>query len=363
MCFGNDSPPSAPQLGPPPPPPDILDVIDEITGTQTVTVIGDDGKKRRVTQRLPRTPEEEERFRSGERLLSTALQNVQQLYKYDPASAVDYAPIVETFANLNRERLQDLSQIADLGNIEEDVQNFKEMQKTVIDEEFAIMNRKAEGQMGREGRGSGTTATERRAAMARNEAMARQQAGVDAAMYGEDLAARKLSRNTNAFNLREMGREGQFNEAQTKYGLAKDHEADMERRRQLAIDENKGLYDIGAGIVGQDLSKAMGGNTAGQALDVFNSQASDSLGRYNADVNRQAMNYKMQMDEYNARPPGLGEVAANIIGRGAGAYLTGGMSEMGRQAAGGGGSGGGQSFGNWNRYNMSSVGRMRPGWR
>lgn len=357
MCFGNDNPPAAPRISAPPPAPEILDTIDEITGTQTVTVVGDDGKKRRVTQRLPRTEEEQRRFESGERLMGNALRNIQQLYQYNPESAVNYAPIIETFANLNRDRMRDLSQIADLGNIEEDVQNFKEMQRTVIDEEFTRMNRSAEEALAHSGRGSGTYAAERRTAMARNEAMARQRAGVEATMYGEDLAARKLSRNADAFNLREMGRQGQFDEAQMRYGLAKDHEADMERRRQAAIQENQGLYDIGAGIVGQDLSKAMAGNTSGDALNMFNAQASDSMNRYNADVNRQMANYKMQMDEYNARAPSFGETAMNLVGRGVGAYVSGGMGEMGRQA------GGASSFSNWNRYNMNSVGRMRPGWR
>jgi hypothetical protein len=352
MCFGNSSPPAAPVIPPPPPPPEILDVIDEITGTQTITVVGEDGKKRRVTQRLPRTPEEEARFRSGERLMANALKNIQELYKYNPASAIDYTPIVNTFANLNRERLNDLAQIADLGNIAEDIAEFKEMQKTVIDEEFAIKNRTMEENLAHSGRGSGTYAAERRAAMAKNEVTARQRAGVEAAMYGEDLAARKLDRNSQAFGLREMGRQGQLEQAQMKYALAKEHEADMERRRQTAIEENKGLYNIGGGIVGQDLAKAMGGNTSGEALNLFNAQASDSLGRYNADVNRTMANYKMQMDEFNAQPPSFGEALLGVAGQGVGAYVNNRMGEMGRIHGGGlPSSGGYPSFANWNMRN------------
>jgi hypothetical protein len=350
MCFGNDSPPAAPVIPAPPPQPEILDFIDKISGQETITVIGEDGKKRRVTQRLPRTPEEEERFRSGERLMSNALRNIQTLYRYDPASAVDYAPIISTFSNLNRERMADLSKIADLGNIEEDIQNFKEMQKTVIDEEFAIKNRSMEENLAHSGRGSGTYSAERRAAMAKNEVLARQRAGVEASLYGEDLASRKLDRNQQAFGLREMGRQGKLEEAQMQYGLAKDHEADMERRRQLAIEENKGLYGIGAGIIGQDQAKAMGGNTAGQALDTFNSQASDSLGRYNADVNRQMANYKMQMDEFNAQPPTFGQTLVGLAGQGVGTYMQSRMGEMGRIHGGGlPSSGGYSSFGDWNK--------------
>lgn len=46
MSFGNDDPPQY-QYVEPPPREEIMDVIDEITGVQSITVTGPDGKKRR----------------------------------------------------------------------------------------------------------------------------------------------------------------------------------------------------------------------------------------------------------------------------------------------------------------------------
>lgn len=44
MCFGgNDSPPLAPYYPPVPPPEELMDVIDHVTNTQTITVVGADG--------------------------------------------------------------------------------------------------------------------------------------------------------------------------------------------------------------------------------------------------------------------------------------------------------------------------------
>lgn len=356
MCFGNDSPPPAPQIAPPPPPPEIMDFIDEISGTQTITVTGADGKKRRVTQRLPRTPEEEARYKAGEKLFSSALKNIQQLYKYDPKSSVDYAPLIKTFANLNKERMADLSKIADLGNIEQQVEDFKLMQNTLMEDEFTAQNRTAEDNLAHAGRGAGTFAEERRAALARNQDLTRMQGNVNAAMYGEDLATRRLARNKEAFGLNEIGRGTRLQEAQEKYGLAKEHEADMERRRQSAIAENQNLMGIGGNILGQDLNKNLSGKTAELANQTWQMQANDSLGRFNADVNRQMANYKMALAEYDSQPPSFGEMAAKVVGNGANAYLTGGMSEMGSQGA-------SSFFGGGNKYGMRSVGRMQSGRR
>ena len=40
----------------------MLDVIDEITGTEFVTVTGPDGKKQRVLRRTPRSEEDQKLF-------------------------------------------------------------------------------------------------------------------------------------------------------------------------------------------------------------------------------------------------------------------------------------------------------------
>lgn len=323
MCFGNDSPPQPNYITNPPPETEFMDIIDEITGTQSIIVTGADGKKRRVNSRLPRTPEEEQIYKMAEELIGSSIQNIKQLYQYNPASLIDFSPIVNTFANINKERMQALGQIANIGNIEQDVADFKRMQSSLIDEQFQVKNRANEERLAHSGRGSGTYAAESRASMARNEALARQQGDIQGSIYGEELAAKRLNRNREAFNLQEIGRQGQLQSAQGQYALAKQHEADMERRRLQAIEENKGLLNIGSAITGQDLSKALANNNAQTSLATFNAQASDSMNRYNADVNRQMANYNMAMQEYQNQPPSFGEMALGAVGTIGGAMLTG----------------------------------------
>jgi hypothetical protein len=156
MCFGNDSPERPPQLALKPDKEEIMDVFDEVNGVQSVIVTGPDGKKRRINSRMPRTPEEEQRFKMAEDLISTSMQNIIQLYKYNPQSVVDYAPLIETFANLDRKRIESLSRITNLGNIAEEVNTFKQMQSSLIDEQFKIRERDNEEHLAHSGRGSST---------------------------------------------------------------------------------------------------------------------------------------------------------------------------------------------------------------
>lgn len=330
MCFGNDSPPPAAQMiAAPPPPPEFMDFFDEVSGVKTVVVTGPDGKKRRVTSRLPRTPEEERKYQMAEQLIPTLMDNLKALNRYDPESLVDFAPLVHTFANISNERMQALGQIANIGNIQQDVADFRAMQNTLLGEEFNIKNRELNENLAQKGRGGGTYAAEARAALARNEAMARQQGDIQANIYGEDLASRRLDRNTQAFNLQEMGRQGQLQSAQGQYALSKEHEADMERRRQIAIQDNRNMLGVASGIVGQDLERALQSRAVEQSLQTYGAEAADSMNRYNADVNRQKANYAMAMEEYKAQPPTFGEVALNLGAQGGMAYLSGGRSMMG----------------------------------
>lgn len=333
MCgfLRSESPPAAPQIAAPPPAPEIMDIIDEITGVKSVVTTNAQGRKQRVTSRLPRSPEEEARFKMGEQLIATSMKNMSDLYKYDPSSSVDYAPIIETFANINQETAQALGQIADIGNIEQEVENFKQMNRTLMEENFSNENRRNESNLSHSGLGKSTYAAESRAAIARNQNIARQQGEVQSSIYGEDLASKRLDRNAQAFGLQQMGRNARMQEAETAYGLAKDYESDVEARRRAAIEENKGLMGVGSAVTGQDLEKSMKNNTAELSLQTFNSQAQDSMNRYNADVNRQQANYQMAMDAYKAKPPSFAESMVGVAGRLGGSYIGGRLGEMGRR--------------------------------
>jgi hypothetical protein len=322
MCFGNDSPERPPQLALKPDKEEIMDVFDEVNGVQSVIVTGPDGKKRRINSRMPRTPEEEQRFKMAEDLISTSMQNIIQLYKYNPQSVVDYAPLIETFANLDRKRIESLSRITNLGNIAEEVNTFKQMQSSLIDEQFKIRERDNEEHLAHSGRGSGTYAAESRAAMARAHGLARMEGDARASAYGEDLASKRLARNKDVFALDEMGRQGELETARNKYAFAKGHEADMEKRRLQAIEEQKGLMNIGGAITGNDLKRAQSGNPAGQSISDFQSLAADSMNRFTAGNDAQYKQYQMNMAYDEAQGPSTAEALFNLAGKGAMALAT-----------------------------------------
>ena len=350
-----DKPPAL-NIGEPPPLQEMMDVIDEITGTQSVIVTGADGKKRRVNSRLPRTGEEKKRFELAEQLIPAAMQAIQKLYKYDPQSMIDFAPLVDTFANIDEDRMKNLSQVADLGNIRQDVTQFKQIQNSLIDEEFAIQRRANEETLAHTGRGSGTYAAESRAAMARNHSLALQEADIKASNYGLDLASKRLGIGKETFGLNEIGRKGQLESAQGQYGVLKADEADQNARRLGAIEEQKGMYGMGREVVQDDLNKALQNTNVATAHNEYQITNAAQLNRYRADMERQKMNHDAAVQAKANEKPSFMQTALNTGLRLGAAYFTGGMSEVAMAGAnasqGSGGGGGGSMFG------MDQVGRM-----
>lgn len=325
MCFGNDEPPKNPEIAEAPPLQEMMDMIDEITGTQSVIVTGADGKKRRVNSRLPRSPEEDKRFKFAEKMISSTMQNIKTLYKYNPKSVVDFAPLIDTFSNISADRMKALGEVANIGNIQQDVADFKEMQGTLIDEQFNLRERANEERLAHTGRGSGTYSAESRAAMARAHGLARMEGDTKASMYGEQLASQRLERNKEAFNLQEVGRQGQLASELGKYGLYKEDEADQEQRRQAAIGEQKGMLGIGQGVVTDDLNKALQNRNVENALGEYNAVNGAQIARQNSEINRQMANYKMANENFDKQPPTMGEMALKAGATVVGTYFGGPM--------------------------------------
>jgi hypothetical protein len=341
MCdvFGS-SRPEQEAIPNPPSEKEMMDFINHVTGTQTVTVTGADGKKQRLTTRLPRTPEQQRALQAGEDLLITSLDDIQRLYKYDPRSVVNYAPLVQAVNNSNQETLQDLGQFANLGDIEQRKQQFREMNRTLVDEQFARERMSNEERLAHSGRGSGTYAAESRAAMARAQGLARQEGDTRAVMGAEDYAAKRLGTDAQAFGLRQGGRENTIAAVQNEYGLNKADEQDQEQRRLRAIQERGNQLKIGSDVVKYDDWKALQDRTQQDALGTYQAENAVQNQRYGIQVNAIQANNKAKMDEYNSRPPSFGEWAMGTAGRIGGAYLSGGMSELGGGGASAGGGGG-----------------------
>ena len=316
------SAPRPPELPPPPKPQEIMDVIDEISGTQAVTVTGPDGKKRRVIQRLPRTPEEEQLFRQGEALMASALQNLKTLYNHDPSQVVDFAPVIETFANINRERAQDLAEITNLGNIQADVDDFKAIQKSLLNEELKQARLSQEQGLVERGHHNSTAGDSLRAQLAREEALARQQVDLNSRLYGEQLADQRLNRNINAFGLREQGRQGQLTQAQSAYNLSQQQKEDLEQKHQAEIQNQGALFQMGAGLRGEDASRAMATRAPELGLNQWAQTNQDQMNRYNADINRMNAGYQQQLSHHQAQPPSFLETVGGLSSGIGGAMLT-----------------------------------------
>lgn len=322
MSFGNDDPPQAQQYVAPPAQQEIMDVIDEITGVQSITVMGPDGKKRRKIERLPRTPQEQEIFAVGEDLMKKSINNIKDLYQYNPDNVIDFAPLLKTFASLNDERMAALGEVANIGDIRQDVQAFREMQTALDDDNFRRQNRELEENLGRRGLANSYAGQEARAFTARNQDLTRKQSEFNANLYGEELAAKKLRRNAEAFSLDETGRAGRLQAAQAEFDLRKDQQAEIEKRRQTAIAENMNMLKVGSGITGQDLNKALMSQAPQIANDTFSRQNADSLQRYTAGVTAQNAAYDRQRFAYDNRPPSFTDFALQAGGALGGAMLT-----------------------------------------
>jgi hypothetical protein len=321
---GGGGGPSAPSYTPPPPREEIMDVIDKIGGVQSI-VVTENGKKKRIIERLPRTPEDQAFHDYMGELMNKAVRNITQLYKYNPEDVVEFQPFIDVFANLNEESQNDLAEIANFGDITEQVQNFKKMNNELLEEQIYIRNRMAEENFAHRGISKSTAATEYRTASARQNDLARLQAKVDADMYGESLAEQRLRTNATAFGLREQGRQGRLQAAQTGYNLEQQKLQDLESKRQIAIQENQNLFNLGAGIRGEDEAKAMASRAPELANQTFAMMNADSLNRYNSGVNAQNAAFQNSLLAYQNRRPSFGDRLLKLGGMAAGAYLTGGM--------------------------------------
>jgi len=328
MCFGNDDPPPAPYIPPPPPPQEILDVIDEVTGTQTITVVGSDGKKRRMIQKLPRTQEEEALYQEAGQLMDKAISEMKRLYDYDPSQLVHYAPFVDVINSLNRERSEDMAELTKFPDFNGYVEEFKGMQKSIIDEEYRRESNRLEENLAHKGLSDSTTGREERNLLTRHAATARQRAGVEAQLYRERLKGTDLANRSNAFGLREAGRQGRLSAAATEYGLQKDYAGRLMGQRDKALAHQSDLYNVAAGIRGADTNKAMATMAPNMALAEFGASNNNALNYYNADVNRITQQYGMELGAHKAKGPGFGQTLLHLGGMGIGAFLSGPMGMM-----------------------------------
>lgn len=322
MSGGGDAP-SPPSIPPPPPPPELMDVIDEVTGTKAITVIGPDGKKIRKIERLPRTPEEQKLYEEAGDLMNKAMVEIKKLSDYDPNAVVDFAPFLETMNILNTERQADIVELSKLPDFNKYVEDFKSLEKNLIQKEFTKQENQNEEYLNRRGYGNSTGAAEMKAALAGEKARTLEQSNVNATAYGEQLKGADLANRQNMFNFREQGRMGQLQRVQEEHQLKLENKAQLDARRQQAMQSQYGLFNMGAGIRGEDQNKAMQTRAPELANQIFQQQSMDSMNRYNAQVNATQANFQNQMAAYNSKGPSFGDTLMQLGGTAVGAYFGG----------------------------------------
>lgn len=328
---GGDPPPMNVYVPPPPPPPpkeEIMDVFDRVRGVQAIVVTGPDGKKRREITQLPRTPEDEALYQRGMDLMSRAIRNIDELYQYRPESVVPIQSFIDSVANLNEEMQRDLNEIANFGDIQRYVNDYKVMNQNILDQYINRENRRTEENFAHRGISDSTSANEYRAAFSKEAALARLQNNVNADLYAQDLADRKFASNAAAFSLREQGRQNRLQEIQNTYNLQQQNVNDLENVRRRAIEDNYRMFGVGASLRGEDINKAL----ASQAPEIqdrtFSMISGDNLNRYQAQVNaqnsavqNQISAYNAQLAAYNSRPPSFGDRLLQLGGMAAGAMM------------------------------------------
>jgi hypothetical protein len=324
MCFGGHeaSPPPLPIYPPVPPPEELMDVIDHVTGTQAITVMGADGKKKRMIERLPRTPEEQTLYEQAGDLMTRAITEIQRLNAYDPNALVDFAPFVQVMNDLNRERQQDMQELIQLPDFNQTVQAFKDMNQRLLEEEFKRQENEGQEYLNRRGYGDSTAAIEMRNTLGKNRAQALEESRVRGDLYGEQLKAADLNNRQTAYTLREQGRLGQTQRAQMEHQLRLEQKAQQDQARQQALQNQVDLFRVGAGIRGEDVNRAMATRAPDLANTIFQQNSTDTLHRYQAQINQTNAAYQNQLAQYQTRPPSFGDTLLNLGGRAAMMSMT-----------------------------------------
>jgi hypothetical protein len=192
------------------------------------------------------------------------------------------------------------------------------MNNNINDQVFARRYGDLEEGLSHGGQSNSTAAQQARAALISEESLTRQRGNTEANIYGENLAAAKLNRNTQAFNLNEQGRQGQMKEAELGYNLERAKLADLEERRMQAIKENMNQFGVATGIQGTDMNKKLASRAPELSNQIFQMNSVDAIQRTNAENSRLIGQYNMDTSHYNAQPPSLGTMAFEALGTGAG---------------------------------------------
>lgn len=323
MCFGGDDAPSAPVIPPPPPPQEMMDVIDEITGTQSVVNTLPNGSRVRKNQALPRSKEEEARYVQAGQIMDQAIGAMRQLYQTAPAKAVDHAPFVQVLNNLNDERVRDLQELSQIPDFSRYVDDFKAMQNTLMEESFSRESRMLEDKLAQTGHSASDVGRAERNALLTGQRKSTQEAGIRSIDFATQLRNQDLLQRGQEYNLREQGRQGQLSALAQDYAWQQQHAQDLNQIQDRASAGQQNLLNVGSQIQANDLNKRMASQAPQLALSEFQARNNNALNYYNAEANTIKSNYEMKLAEHQAQPPSFGDSLLSLGTSLGSAYLMG----------------------------------------
>lgn len=310
MSFGRKAP-APPQLPRQPTPPELMDFIDEISGVETVTITRD-GKKRRVTRRLPLTPQEEEIMGKAGELLQQSVNNIEALYKYNPDAVANYQPFIQAFLDVNNERSADLAQIGNFQDLEQNVKSFADINRRLVNKSYDRSEHMSEEMLAKRGLANSTMAAEQRAANAGERALAVQQSDAMAAMQGEDLASRQLMRENALYEARDKGRQGRLQQAEAGFTLESQRLNQLEQLRQTAIEENMNRAAFAQSLQGNEQKSQLGMQSNQLAIGQQNAAAKDQMNRYNSNINTITQQHRLNTEAFQNNPATFGQTFGNM---------------------------------------------------
>ena len=325
MCFGGDSsPPSTPSLPPPPPPIEMMDVFDNARGVSSIIATDPaTGKKVRHIN-VNRSPEVQALYDLSSNILRESMREAVKLAKTMPDQIVDFKPFVDRMNNVMQTRSADFEKVIQLPDLSKYVNDFSAMNQEILDREFTGRGNDINENLARRGYGQNSTAsTELKAALAREQSMANKQLAVDSLRYGRDLYERDLSSRLKTFEATEANRQAQLGDLKNEYLLEKTAAADKNNARQTALQNLQGLYSLGSNVQATDLARINSSPAPQLGVAEFQAQNQNQLGYYNASINKEMAQHRMNMDDYDRQPPSVGQKLLE------GAMTIGGMAAMG----------------------------------
>lgn len=381
----------------PPKPPQLKKFIDknkftsfvnEITGTKTQEITRPDGSKVIKTISLPMDDQEREISNLGLQALIGSMQNLHQLQQQDPFAVLEYEPLIQTLSNIDddridalqnlqnmsnqrqninrrfnqvsndisQERVDEIGNITNLGNIREYIQDIKNMNNQIMDYNYHIANNKLENNLIQRGHYNSFAGDSARAVFEREQALGRMKGNMEIDKYAQDLADQQLARNTKAYDLNELGRQGRLLDASNEmvqhdqqYKDALDHYVLQEKQREIAeqnamneyglqnyqqqqrnqnygsrFSVNQHLAQMGDALRNNNLNRRLNDRTVNQALNYNQAQYNNRLNTHKLNTNISQANYGNQRQYREDQPMSFGQ-ALFSVGSTVGGAVAGGM--------------------------------------